>query len=85
VKIDSLFFVKRYELYYRGEWKRGVPHGFGEVMTKDGQYFKGYFKEGIARGPKCLFVISPQTYYLGAVERNQRNGHGRFVDGKYSY
>lgn len=85
LKIDAMFYIKRYDLYYRGEWKKGVPHGFGEVITQDGQYFKGYFKEGVARGPKSLFAMSPTTFYIGAVDFNQRNGNGKFVDGDYSY
>lgn len=77
--------IKQYDLYYHGEWKKGVPYGFGEVVARDGEYFKGYFKDGIAKGPKCLFVISPQTYYIGSVDQNQRNGRGKFVDQGYEY
>lgn len=83
VKIDAFFLIKRYDLFYRGEWKKGVPYGFGEVVTRDGEYFKGFFQEGVARGPKCIFMQSSETYYIGSVERNQRHGRGRFIDRGY--
>jgi hypothetical protein len=46
--VDDIYFITVYGVYYRGGWRKGIPHGKGEVITKDGQYFIGYFKNAVA-------------------------------------
>uniref|UniRef100_A0ABI7Y9E6 MORN repeat-containing protein 4 n=1 Tax=Felis catus TaxID=9685 RepID=A0ABI7Y9E6_FELCA len=35
---------------YRGEWKEGRRHGFGQLMFADGGTYLGHFENGLFNG-----------------------------------
>lgn len=66
-KIQNSYFIKQYEIYYTGEWKKGRPHGLGDVVFKNGALFRGTFNAGKASGNDCLFIMEDGSYYRGGL------------------
>jgi hypothetical protein len=33
-----------------GEWKDGLPHGYGKLVYQDGSIYTGYFEKGVPHG-----------------------------------
>ncbi len=35
---------------YKGEWSKGVQHGYGSLITSDGRTLEGYFDNNVFVG-----------------------------------
>lgn len=64
---------------YDGEWRAGVPHGYGKAYYSNGGYFQGYFKNGVADCVDGIFVYPDGTFYRGNIRDSSANGHGTLV------
>lgn len=74
-KLD-LYYLFSYSAYYDGEWKHGVPHGFGRIIYDDGSLYEGCFKYGVANCTNALFIRKDGTFYRGQIMNNKANGEG---------
>ena len=66
-------------IVYYGQWKYGVPHGFGRVFYNQGGYFQGTFNNGIAMCSDGIFIYPDGTFYRGQIKDSSANGTGILV------
>ena len=62
---------------YISQFVNNEPHGFGEMITFNGTYFKGYFADGLRQGTGRI-VFSNGDLYEGTFEQNKINGYGHY-------
>ena len=67
----EIYNVKR-RLVYKGYWKRGKKHGFGEYSYCNGDVYRGGFKDGLKHG----FGIKTREgmRLIGVWENNRKEG-----------
>ena len=65
-----------FSAYYEGEWKCGLPHGFGRVIYDDGSIYEGCFNNGMASCDQAFFVRRDGSFYRGQIRNNKANGDG---------
>ena len=53
-----------------GQWKDGLPHGYGKLVYQDGSIYTGYFENGVPHG-QGRFISSQGWYYEGDIEKEQ--------------
>ena len=70
--------------YYDGDWKLGLPHGFGKLIYDDGSLYEGCFNNGQAECKLALFIRPDGTFYKGEVKYNKANGYGEMIHPKNS-
>lgn len=63
---------------YRGEWKEGRRHGFGQLMFADGGAYLGHFENGLFNGFGVL-TFSDGSRYEGEFAQGKFNGVGVFI------
>ncbi|XP_064451190.1 MORN repeat-containing protein 4 isoform X1 [Mirounga angustirostris] len=63
---------------YRGEWKEGRRHGFGQLMFADGGIYLGHFENGLFNGFGVL-TFSDGSRYEGEFAQGKFNGVGVFI------
>ncbi|KAK1333575.1 hypothetical protein QTO34_005960 [Cnephaeus nilssonii] len=63
---------------YRGEWKEGRRHGFGQLMFADGGTYLGHFENGLFCGFGVL-TFSDGSRYEGEFAQGKFNGVGVFI------
>ena len=63
--------------YYKGQFKDGNMHGFGEMELETGKY-KGNFYNNLYSG-KGTFIWESGTKYVGDWNNNLQNGKGTLV------
>ncbi|EGV99291.1 MORN repeat-containing protein 4 [Cricetulus griseus] len=63
---------------YRGEWKEGRRHGFGQLMFADGGTYLGHFENGLFNGFGVL-TFSDGSRYEGEFAQGKFNGVGVFI------
>ena len=73
------FELKNKGMCYDGEWKAGVPHGYGRAFYAKGGYFQGYFRNGVADCSDGIFIYPDGTFYRGQIRDSSANGHGMLV------
>lgn len=78
-QIDNSYLIHAFNVYYTGEWKKGVPQGVGEIKLQNNSILKGTFVQGVANGKDCILVMDDGSYYRGGIENNQFSGKGKFV------
>eukprot|EP01006_Ploeotia_vitrea_P023348 TRINITY_DN55791_c0_g1_i1.p1 TRINITY_DN55791_c0_g1~~TRINITY_DN55791_c0_g1_i1.p1 ORF type:complete len:705 (+),score=29.97 TRINITY_DN55791_c0_g1_i1:35-2149(+) len=67
---------------YTGEWRRGVPHGHGELLKKEnGNRYVGEWNEGHWHGHGTLYDAANTERYRGEWVDGQRHGYGVHNDG----
>lgn len=50
---------------YKGGWKKGLRHGYGELSYKDGSTYKGSWQNGKKHGLGTLVYSSGNVYEGG--------------------
>lgn len=72
------FYNLSKSMFYLGSIKDDLPHGWGEVITKDGLYYIGYFDEGI---PNYYgkYLCSDGTTYEGGLYKTTKDGYGKLT------
>ncbi len=78
-KFQNAYFLLPYSVYYTGEWKKGRPHGVGDIVFQNGSLLKGTFYQGQVKGEDCILVMEDGSYYRGEIQNNAFNGMGKFV------
>ena len=63
---------------YKGDFKNNLFEGNGEIITKNGYYFKGQFLHGLRHGDKCIEKKEGFKKYEGQFRRDKMNGEGIF-------
>jgi len=63
---------------YEGEFKDGLPHGYGEQSWPDGSYYEGDFSEGFRHG-KGAQLLDNGDQYIGTFKRGLMNGMGTYI------
>nr|XP_025736714.1 MORN repeat-containing protein 4 isoform X1 [Callorhinus ursinus] len=63
---------------YRGEWKEGRRHGFGQLLFADGGIYLGHFENGLFNGFGVL-TFSDGSRYEGEFAQGKFNGVGVFI------
>ena len=66
------------ECSYDGEWKNGVPHGFGKKLWDDGDRCEGILVDGVFCG-EGKFFFADGDIYEGGFKDDTFNGHGKFT------
>ncbi len=69
---------------YRGGFRDGQCHGYGEMFFSDGFVYRGMWKEGIPNGSGSLRFPDGQVYEGDFVD-GQRHGYGRLRKPEGSY
>jgi len=68
--------------YYQGQVRSYLPHGSGELYTRDSKVFKGNFeKGGLTRGS----IQYENSLYQGEILNGVPQGKGVYNDRHYSY
>ena len=80
-----LHYLFPYCAYYEGEWKNGLPHGFGRVIYDDGSLYEGCFTSGTADCKQALFIKNEGTFFRGSIRNNMANGYGELSTPKLFY
>jgi hypothetical protein len=62
---------------YEGDWKDGVPGGFGTLKQKDGTVEKGEFKDGKLHGTGTKSQPSTGMEYTGHFYQGTPDGFGK--------
>lgn len=62
---------------YSGQILNELPHGEGELHSKNGTVYKGGFRHGLRQG-QCTFRFS-KGVYQGDVENDNWHGRGKFT------
>ncbi|KAF7473775.1 Hypothetical predicted protein [Marmota monax] len=63
---------------YRGKWKEGRRHGFGQLLFADGGTYLGHFENGFFNGFGVL-TFSDGSRYEGEFAQGKFNGVGVFI------
>eukprot|EP00474_Spongospora_subterranea_P006033 CRZ06491.1 hypothetical protein [Spongospora subterranea] len=64
--------------FYEGEFIKGMFHGEGLYMFKDGKsYYRGSFKSSMFHGKGEEMYGTSNSKYVGSFKANRRDGHGR--------
>jgi len=74
-KLD-LYYLFDFAAYYEGEWKDGLPHGFGRIIYDDGSMYEGCFSHGVAQCQHALFIKHNGSFYRGSIKGNKAQGYG---------
>lgn len=56
---------------YQGQMSKGVPHGFGRLISNDGYVIDGFFNEGQPHGAVRKVQVNG-AYYEGGFNNNQQ-------------
>lgn len=73
------FFLIKKKAYYEGQWKEGLPHGYGCLQLNTGTYYEGNFEEGQAGEGEGFYIYPDGSYKRGYFSQNLKlNGHGKF-------
>ena len=75
VKLD-LYYLFQFAAYYEGDWRNGLPNGFGRIIYDDGSLYEGCFNNGVAECDQALFICGNGNYYRGRIKNNMANGYG---------
>ncbi|BFZ13116.1 hypothetical protein BsWGS_16154 [Bradybaena similaris] len=70
---DNQFF--RYE----GQWTKGIKHGHGKFIMKDGTYYEGQFVNGEINGNGYKYSAHAQSKYTGQFVDGEMHGDGCMV------
>jgi hypothetical protein len=60
---------------YRGDWYRGVPHGYGDQDMSDGSKYSGEFEDGEPHGLGTL-TAADGSKFVGEYRKGRRDGRG---------
>lgn len=60
---------------YKGGWKKGKKHGFGNYYYKDGSIYSGDWKNDKRSGKGELYTIEGDKY-VGEFKNDMKNGYG---------
>ena len=75
------------ETTYSGEFRNGIPNGFGEVIFANENNFKGEFKNGKFTGNGYL-TLKPDNRgygYIGELRNGEFHGRGKRFAGDLIY
>ncbi len=61
--------------HYTGSWKNDVEHGWGVLITKNGEKYEGSISNGIMQG-KGTLTLKDGEKYEGEFWNNKRHGSG---------
>lgn len=80
-------FLKWYkgkQIYYEGEWEKGVFHGVGIYYKENGTIKAGEWDYGKLTQAEVDFIL-PNGHYRGYVKNNQPDKHGimEYADGSF--
>ena len=71
---------------YIGEWKNDKFNGKGRLFSTNGDYYEGYFIDGIIEGIGMFYSKVRGYKYLGEFKNNKFHGRGKLVyDDKMTY
>ena len=76
------YYNKEFNNHFYGEYKDGIPNGYGLFKDTHKVTYEGYFKKNILNGI-CEIKYTDGSYYQGNILNNQKNGIGfyRWSDG----
>ena len=76
------YYNKEFHNCYYGEYKDGIPNGYGLFKDSHKTTYEGYFKKNILNGISEI-KYSDGSYYQGNIINDQKNGIGfyRWSDG----
>lgn len=82
--VNGLQYYTIGEEYYYGEFKSGVPDGYGTYFWADGDYYTGECKNGLSDGYGAYFWADGD-YYIGEFKNNVKHGTGTYywANGEY--
>ena len=80
-----MHYLFEFAAYYEGEWKNGLPHGYGRIIYDDGSLYEGCFKQGTAECRNGLYIKEDGSYYKGEIYMNKAHGKGAFISDKICY
>lgn len=61
---------------YEGQWAKGVKHGLGKLIMKDGSFYEGEFRDGEITGKGYKYDKSRETEYTGEFVEGVYEGRG---------
>ena len=71
---------------YAGEWKDDKFNGKGRLFSVQGDYYEGYFNDGIMEGHGMYYSKKSGYKYLGEFKNNKFHGNGKMIyDDKTTY
>ena len=73
--VNGMRFFNDMKESYHGEFKEGIPEGFGTYFYADGSYYIGEWKNGMKHGEGEMF-FSDGIYHTGKFENGAPNGYG---------
>ena len=62
-------------MIYKGYWKKGIWHGYGEIIYNNNEKYKGMFINGQREG-HGTYIWKNGTIYVGKWKKNDINGYG---------
>ena len=71
-------YIQDLKGYYEGQWRRGLPHGYGKFYIKGKIYFEGSFLRGRSFGKDCFLVYPDGSYKRGEFKNGKMEGYGKF-------
>eukprot|EP00112_Aurelia_sp_Birch-Aquarium-sp1_P011352 Seg2388.2 transcript_id=Seg2388.2/GoldUCD/mRNA.D3Y31 product="MORN repeat-containing protein 1" protein_id=Seg2388.2/GoldUCD/D3Y31 len=66
---------------YEGEWRKGIKHGHGKLVMKDGSFYEGEFKDGEMTGSGVRKWAFTGNLFEGDFLRGELNGKGLMTYG----
>ncbi|CAG5135905.1 unnamed protein product [Candidula unifasciata] len=64
---------------YEGQWLKGIKHGHGKLVMKDGTYYEGQFVKGEINGNGYKYSAHAQTKYTGQFLYGEMHGDGSMI------
>ncbi len=64
---------------YKGQFRNGVPHGYGEATYRDHSSYLGEWKNGFKHGKGCLYWPGGHQFE-GRWDMDLRHGYGQHTD-----
>jgi len=68
----------RSEVYYEGDWKKDVKHGFGTERFIDGSIYEGQYSRNTRNGRGTLRLPIGEVY-VGDLKDNLMHGKGKYT------
>ena len=79
VKATGPYLEPNTGITYMGQVKNGIAEGWGKVVTKQGDYYEGFFISGVL-DVYCRQLSRTGKYYEGGLKHGHRHGKGFLVD-----
>lgn len=75
----GILISKSLKVIYKGEYKFGQKHGYGQKYNNDNTYYIGDFKNNKKNGRGCMYNNLNKLIYYGNWENNKKHGSGHLI------